>query len=132
MRLEGLLEGLQRIAQAFGGVVGKLLRLRDRVKDALVLEPHELDELALESANVSNGDVVELTRSASPDRDDFVLNRERRVLRLLQQFDQARTAFELRARRRVEVGAEGGERLKLAELREVEPQPPGDRTHRFN
>ena len=77
MRLEGLLERLQCVAQTFGGVVGELLRLRDCVEDALVLEPQELDELALEAANVSNGDVVELTRGACPDRDDLVLDRER-------------------------------------------------------
>ena len=51
-----------------------------------------------------------------------------RVLRLLEQLDQAGTAVELGLGGLVEVGAEGGERLELAVLREVEAQAAGDLT----
>ena len=49
-----------------------------------------------------------------------------RVVRLLEQLDQARAAVQLVARGPVQVGGEGGERLQLAELGQVQPQPAGD------
>ena len=45
---------------------------------------------------------------------------------LLEQLDQAAAAIQRRGRGRVEVGTEGGERLQLAVLREVQAQRAGD------
>ena len=56
--------------------------------------------------------------------DDLLLDRQRHVLALLQQLDQALAAVELLLRRRVEVGAELRERRQLAVLRELEAQRP--------
>ena len=54
------------------------------------------------------------------DRHHLLLDRHRRVQRLLEQLDEALAAVELGARDGVELGTEGRERLELAELREVE------------
>ena len=56
--------------------------------------------------------------------DDLLLDRQRRVLPLLEELDQALAARQLRLRRLVEVGAELREGRQLAVLREVEAQPP--------
>ncbi len=61
----------------------------------------------------------------------WLLDRERGVLRLLEQLDQAGTALELGLGGLVEVGAEGGERLELAVLGQVQAQAAGDRLHRL-
>ena len=63
---------------------------------------------------------------------DLALDRQRLVLRLLQDLDQPRAAIELRLRRLVEVAAELRERRELAVLREVEPQRAGDLPHRLD
>ena len=68
------------------------MRVEDR---RLVLAPHEVEQLGLEAADVLDRDVVEVAGRAGPDRDDLVLDRERRVLRLLEQLDQAGAALEL-------------------------------------
>ena len=58
--------------------------------------------------------------------DDLLLDRHRAVQRLLEQLDQAVAALELGLRDGVELGAERGERLELAELGEVELERAGD------
>ena len=54
----------------------------------------------------------------------------RLVLRLLEQLDHPVAAVELLLGGLVELGAELGERLELAEGRQVEPQAAGDLLHR--
>ena len=103
---------------------------RISAKRALFVAPHVVEELALELADVGHRHVVELAAGAEPDRDHLLLDRERRVLRLLEQLDEAAAAAERGGRRGVEVGAERGERLQLAVLRQVQPQRAGDRAHR--
>ena len=65
-------------------------------------------------------------------RDDLFFDRERRVLRLLQQFRQARTAIKQTLRHRVEVGAELREGRHFAILREVGFHRSGDLLHRLD
>ena len=89
-----------------------------------MLAAQVLQELRLEAADVLDRDVVQLAGGAGPDRDDLLLDRERRVLRLLEQLDQAGTALQLGPGGRVQVGGEGGERLQLAVLGQVQPQRP--------
>ena len=55
----------------------------------------------------------------------LLLDRDRRVLRLLEQLGQAVAAVELGLRDLVQLGAERRERLQLAELRQVELQRAG-------
>ena len=80
-------------------------------------------------------------RSATPSRKplvrgiddrDLLLDRQRLVLRLLQDLDEPRAAIELGLRRLIEVAAELRERRELAILREVEPQRAGDLPHRLD
>ena len=80
----------------------------------------------------STRDVVEVAVGAGVDDRDLLLDRQRLVLRLLQDLDQPRAAIELRLRRLVEVAAELRERRELAVLREVEPQRAGDLPHRLD
>src|SRR5207344_821220 len=117
---ELLLERHDRGLEKTDRVVGEVGGLTDRGEDRGLLALEVVEELALEALDVLDRDVVELAGGARPDRDDLLLHREGLVLRLLEQLDQAGAARELRLGRRVEVGAEGRERLELAELRQVE------------
>ncbi len=80
----------------------------------------ELEQLGLEPLHVGDRQVVEVAAGAGEDDDDLLLDRHRRVEVLLQQLGEAVAALELGLRHRVELGAEGGERLELTELGEVE------------
>jgi hypothetical protein len=72
-----------------------------------------------------------MSRRDGPDRHDLTLDGLRLVLRLLEDLDDAGSAGELLLRRLVELGAELGEGLEGAELRQVEPEPAGDVLHRL-
>ena len=63
-----------------------------------------------------------MTAGAEEDRDDLILDRVGRVLRLLEQLDQARTTVQLRLGSRVKIGGEGREGLQLAVLRQLQAQ----------
>ena len=73
--------------------------------------------------------VVEVALGAGEEAHDLVGRAHRLVLRLLEQLDHAIAAVELALGRLVELGAELGERLQLAEGREVEPQAAGHLLH---
>ncbi len=90
-----------------------------------------VEQFALEAADVADIDVVHLAGGAGPDRHDLAADRERRGGRLLEQLDHPGAAGQLLLAGLVEVGAEGGERLELAVLRQVDTQPAGDRSHRL-
>src|SRR6478736_3902333 len=108
-----------------GGVL-ELQALADAGEDALMAATQVVEELVLEAQ-----DVVEPTRGARPQRDRHLLDRVRRVLRLLEQGHQALTAVELLARGGVEVGGEHREGLHGAELRQVDLERAGDGLHRL-
>ena len=91
-----------------------------------------LQEIALPLADVVTGDVVEVAVGHGEDDRDLVLHRHRLVLRLLQHLDQPRAAGELPLGGGVEVGAELGEGLQLAVLRQREPQRAGHLLHRLD
>ena len=93
-----------------------------------VLRLEEAIQLLLVAAHVVDGDGVEEALGAGVDDHHLLLDRQRLILRLLQDLDQPAAAIELRLRRLVEVAAELRERRELAVLREVETQrcrPPG-------
>ena len=76
-------------------------------------------------------DPVEVAAGAGVDRGDLLGDRERAALVLVQRLDQALAAGELLLGLGVELGAELGEGLELAVLREVEAQLAGDLLHRL-
>ena len=84
------------------------------------------------TAHVADRQVVEVALRAGEDRHHLLLDRHRRVERLLQQLHQPVAALQLRLRHRVELGAERGERLQLTELGEVELQRARHRLHRLD
>src|SRR5918999_46658 len=91
-----------------------------------------LEQLALEVSTLLDRNVVEVAVCGRPDRHDLVFDREWRVLRLLEDLDDASPAIELRLTRFVEVASELCEGLQFTELREVESQAPCDLLHRLD
>src|SRR5580700_8669716 len=83
-------EVLDGVLERRGGVLGQFPGGADRLIDARVLAAQRAEELIFEPADVLDRDVVEEAGGAGPDRDHLPLHRRRRVLRLLEQFDQAR------------------------------------------
>ena len=81
---------------------------------------HERPQLGLETLHVLDRHVVDVPSHACVDDDDLLFDRQRDVQALLQQLRQAIAAVELGLGRLVELGAEGGERLELPELRQVD------------
>ncbi len=62
----------------------------------------------------------------------FFLDRQRRILRLLQDFDRPPPALDQGACLLVQVGTELGESLELTELRQIETERPGHLLHRLD
>ncbi len=89
-----------------------------------------LAHLVLEPRDVLGGDRVEVAVDAGEDRGHLLLERPRRVLRLIQGRHHALTACERFTSGLVELRAELRERLELAVLREVELQPARHLAHR--
>jgi len=102
-RLELAGELLDRRLEARHHVVTELAGLHDAVVDALVRAADEVKELALEAEHVADRHLIQVAVGAGPDRGDLALHGVRRVLRLLEQLDQARAALELRLGSLVEV-----------------------------
>ena len=124
--LEAVEELLVRVFECVLVVVLELPGLTDRVEDALVLELDVLEELLLEPADVDDRNRVELAGGGRPDGDDLLLDRERRVLALLEHLHEALAAGELGLGRGVEVGREHRERLHGAVLGQLDLERTGD------
>src|SRR5688572_33423049 len=90
-----------------------------------MLRRHEVDETLLPALDLLHRDVVEIPVGDGEDDQDLLLHGHGPVLRLLQDLHDAGAAGELPLRGLVELRAELRERLELAVLREIEPQPPG-------
>jgi hypothetical protein len=93
--LEGAAELIHSILERGDVVIGQVLGLPDRREQPAIGPPEEVEKLSLEPLDVADGHVIDLAGGACPDRDDLLLNRIRRVLRLLEQLDKALTAIEL-------------------------------------
>src|SRR5438046_2227484 len=96
------------------------------IEHVRVFHPHEIQELALESLYVPEGNLVEVPVRPDEHADDLVLDGHRHKLSLLEELHQPRTAPQLRLGGFVEVGSELRERFKLAVLRKIEAESPGD------
>src|SRR6478736_2824310 len=129
--LELVEEGVVGRGELVLGGVLELQALADAGEDALVAATQVVEELVLEAQDVVGRDLVEAARRAGPQGDGHLLDRVRRVLRLLEQRHQALTAVELLARGRVEVRGEHREGLHGAELRQVDLERAGDGLHRL-
>src|SRR5579872_2300143 len=129
LRRELCLEGLDRLDQRRLGVLIQILRAADLLHDVRVVLRHERVELRLELLDVGDIDIVQEALEAHVDDRDLLLDRHRLALRLLQDFDEAGSAIELRAGRAVEVRRELREGLYLAVLRQVELEALGNRLH---
>ena len=112
------------------GLLAEVLRLADGVVDAAV-GAERLAQLVLKTRHEADGDAVEIAVVACIDRDDLLLEGPRLVLRLVERRNHAGTASECLLRGRIELRAELGERLELAELRQVEAQAACDLLHRL-
>ena len=86
-------------------------------------------DLGLVALHLVDRHAVDVAVGAGEDHEHLLLDRHRRVEALLQQLGEAVAAVELGLGHLVELGAEGGEGLELAELGEVELEGAGDRLH---
>ncbi|MDQ1531834.1 MAG: F-type H+/Na+-transporting ATPase subunit alpha [Microbacteriaceae bacterium] len=123
----------EQVVSIWAGTTGKLdeVEIEDVLqRAAVVLEV--VQQLALEPEHVVHGHLVEQALQAGPDRDDLLLDRVRRVLRLAQQLGQPGAAVELAPGGGVQVGGEHGERLHVAELGELQLERARDLLHRLN
>ena len=80
---------------------------------------------------MATGSGVEIAVDAGVDHHDLLFHLQRRELRLLQEFGQARAAREQALGRGVEIGAELRERRHFAVLRELALDLAGDLLHRL-
>src|SRR5882724_367805 len=89
-----------------GGVVAEVAGVADRVENVDMLAAQQRQQPVLEGAHLVERQRIEIAVGTGPDHADLLFHLQRRELRLLQQFGQARAAVEQALRRGVEVGAE--------------------------
>src|SRR5205823_940295 len=114
-------ELLERSIQFALERVVELLLGRDRCQDARVARIEEAIQLVLVCPNIADSDRIQITIGAGVNDGDLLLDRQRLILRLLQDFDQALATMQLRLGRLVEVAAKLRERRELTILRQVQP-----------
>src|SRR5262245_4341267 len=100
---EALLELVDRRGQLLVQLVAELLGFADLLEDAVIRGAQVIEEFGLEAADVLDRNGVQMSLRTKEDRDDLLLDRERLVLRLLEQLDESGTALQLRLRGGVEV-----------------------------
>ncbi len=127
---ERLLEGGDDVGQ-FGGHIG-LGVAAHAGQEAALRAAHVRQQLAFEAANIGHGQAVEVALGTGEHDHDLLFHGHRTVERLLEQLDQAVATLELRLGDGVELGAEGGERLQLAELSKIQLQGARHALHRFD
>src|ERR1700677_447519 len=127
--LEPGTERADRVLERADRVVLQRLCLADRGEYPGVVPAQVVQELALEPPDVLNRHVVQVAIAGRPEGYDLLLDGERRVLRLLEQFNRPGTAVQLSTGRGVQVGRERGERLKVTVLRQAQPQASRHRLH---
>src|SRR5215469_9454904 len=116
--LERAAELADRVLERHDGVFAQVAGLPDRVIDAGPRRMRVTQEVGLEPPHVLDRHVVEIALVSYPDGDHLTFDRERAVLRLLEQLDQPGTAIQLGTGCRVQIGGERGECLQVAVLRQ--------------
>src|SRR5450631_3074771 len=117
--------------QLGGGVVAEIAAIADGVEDIDVLAAQQRQQAVLEVVHLGDRDAVKVAVDAGIDHHDLLFHLQRRELRLLQKFGEARTARQQALRRGVEIGAELRERRHFAVLRELALDLAGDLFHRL-
>src|SRR6185436_6099392 len=132
---QSLRKGLREIADRglseAGGFVVERLGVADLAEQGAVFRAHVAQQAALEAGHGVDRHRVEEAVDAGEDRNDLLLDRHRRILRLLEQLGQARAAVEQALGRGVEVGAELGEGGHFAILGQLQLDRSGDLLHRL-
>jgi len=90
--------------QLAGEIVGEIAAITDAVEDLDVLAAQQRQQAVLEGADLAERQRVEIAVGAGPDHADLLFHLQRRELRLLQEFGQARTAVQQALGRGVEIG----------------------------
>src|SRR5579864_4509835 len=132
LRCELLFCFLNQVLQLRFQLIVENLLFHDRPQNSGIGRIDVLVQLFFELTHLVDRHVIEESAGARHDDQDLLRERQRRELVLLQQFDQALTAIQLRLRGFVEVAAELRECRQLAVLCQFQLQGPGNLTHGFN
>src|SRR5205823_14145440 len=130
--LPGGFEFLQRALELRLEIFIELPLLANSAEQTFLSGLQPILELQLKFFHAIHRHVVDVTVLHRPHDRDLFFDRDRVVLLLLEQLDDALPALESRFRRRVEVGTKLSKRRELAELREVELHFAGDLLDRFD
>src|SRR5205823_8478518 len=112
-------------------IVGEIAAVTNAVEDLDVLAAQQRQQAILESTHLVDRERIEIAVGAGPDHADLLFHLQRRELRLLQEFGQARAAVQEALRRGVKIGAELRERRHFAVLRQLTLDLAGDLLHRL-
>src|SRR5690606_7464311 len=113
-------------------VVAQRLFLTNAFEHILAVRAHTGQKPLLELADLIDPQRIEIAVDARKDHGDLLFRLQRRELRLLQEFSQARTTIEETLRRRIKVGAELRESRHLAILRKLTLDRASDLLHRLD
>src|SRR6201996_1204690 len=113
------------------GIIAEIAAVTDGVEDVDVLAAQQRQQPVLESAHLGDRKRIEIAVDAGIDHHDLLFHLQRRELRLLEKFGQARAAVEQALRRGIEIGAELRERRHFAVLRQLALDLAGDLLHRL-
>ena len=108
---------------------GSLPEVADALEEVGVVGPEVGPHLGLVALHLGDRHVVDVALGAGEDHQHLLLHRHRRVEPLLEQLGEPVAPVELGLGHLVELGAEGGERLELAELGQVELEGARHRLH---
>src|SRR6266550_1510469 len=128
---ERFAEGGKRIVEALGDLVGERLGLAELLEDLRLFSLEKAVELVLEVLQPRRRDVVQLAGRCRIEDRDLLLDRERLVLRLLDDLAQLLAAGQLVAGRLVEIRRELGEGRQAAVLGQVQLERCRDLLHRL-
>src|SRR5450759_2163275 len=117
--VEDLIESLQQGVETGGNLVGELARLANLLQER-ALAAQLFAQLLLKARYLAGRDAVEEAVDAGVDRRHLLLGRPGLVLRLVERGHHPLAAGQRLQSRRIELGAELGEGLELAEGGEVE------------
>src|SRR6185437_15714411 len=127
---ETFLEGVQGLLGLRANGVVECFLFAQVFQQARVIRFDERIELALEAPAFGDFEIVEIAIRTGENNQHLLFDGQRLILILLQDFDQALAAGELRLRGLIELlGAELRERGELAVLREIETKRAGHLAH---
>src|SRR4029077_5750830 len=86
---EALLEMVDRLGELVAEFIAEFLGLADLREDAFLRRAQVIEELGFEPADVLDRDRVEMSLGTEEDRDDLLFDRQRLVLRLLEQLHES-------------------------------------------